>query len=798
MLQNWLKIILYNFRKNRTFTLLTIIGLAIGISSILLAMLYWKKEHGYDQWNPEKEKVYEVLMKMRQDEIWSSNVGPLGEKLKTPDSPIEDYLYYYAWTYSYSFKVNGESKILDAYPVQGNFFEFFPFDIVRGSEIQFAEKKKTIALSEEAAANAFGNENPIGKTIVNEENISFTVAAVYKLNDNSSFTPQAIVNDMEINTTDWNNFNYQMLIKLKDSSKKEDAQKLLNTIVQKNLIDDYAKRQGISSQDYITKFGNIVPILAKLTDSRLFTKGSGLPNQGGNYKFLLINVGISILILILSIVNQVNLNTAYALKRIKEFGVRKVIGAGKTHIMIQLAFETSIYVIVASFLGLALTEILLPHYNSLLNQTLSMDVKENILLIIGLAIFITLCASLLPALYVNRISTQDSLKNSITRRWMGDLVRNGLLIIQFAISFIFICSGLMVYKQVSFMTNVDLGFRGSQIISATFYNWNHKNRYASYESALNKIKSIKGVKSVAGSNLTMGFGTPQSSPVHYFDKIVQTRIVYTEYELLNMLGVTFQEGRDLDRNITSDSINNIILNETAVKALGIDSPINKSIKWNNEMYNIIGVIKDFNTTGFSKSATANLYIRGGSRNYIRNNIQNIFIKIDAHGMENTIERIEKLWSQSIDQNYPFAYEFIDKQFAKTYANYIQQRNLIALLNIVVISIALFGLFALSSFSVERRLKEVAIKKTLGADTFSIIKDLSQRYVCLCLIGFVIAVIPSYYLIEEWLSNFVYRTEIDLILFIVSFGIMIVFTLIIVIRKSIIASQIKPIKYLKYE
>ena len=798
MLQNWFKILLYNARKNNIFTLLTIIGLALGISSSILATLYWKKEHSYDQWNTERDKIYEVLIKIRENEIWSSNVGPLGEKIKSSGSSVEDYMYYYNWVFSHSFKIDGQSKLIDAYSVQGNFFEFFPFEILKGNKRQFSSKKMTIALSEEESIKLFGDENPIGKVVINEENKVYTIAAVYKKNENSSFSPNAIANDLDINQTDWNNFNYQLLIKLKDSAKIDEAETLVSTIIKKNLIEDYAKRQGLTEKQYIEKYGNIEPLLTKLTDARLLTKGSGLPSSGGNYKFLLINVGISCLILILSILNQVNLNTAYTLKRVREFGVRRVIGASKSDTIIQLIFETSIYVVISMFLGLALTEVLLPYYNVLLSQTLVLDLTNNIVLFCSLLILITSCSAILPALYINHISIQNALKNTITSKWSGGFLRNGLLIIQFAISFIFICCGMMVYKQVNYMINADLGFKGEQIIAATFYNYEQKDRHGYYENALKKLKNIQGVESVAGTNITMGSGSPQSSPIHYLDKIVQSRIVYTEYDLLNMLQVNFIEGRDFDKNITSDSIDNIILNETAIKSLDIKDPINKTIKWNDQMYTIIGVIKDFNTTGFSKTTTANLYIRAGSQNYIRNNIQNIFIKMNAKDTEKTIARIEQLWTSTIDTHYPFEYEFIDKQFAKTYANYIQQRNLFGILNIVVVSIALFGLFALSSFSIERRLKEVAIKKTLGADTYFIIKDLSQRYIVICIVGFIIAILPTYYIIQEWLSNFAYRTEIEPLVFTLSFGLMILFTLIIVISKSLSASQLNPIKYLKYE
>jgi len=798
MLKNWFKILLFNLKRSKVFSLLTIVGLSFGICATILASLYWKQEHSYDQWNPHKDHIYEVLMDMGNNTIWNSNVDALGKQIKEAGKERVDYMYYYGWIYSYSFKVNAKIQTLDAYTVQGNFFDFFPFEIIKGNSNDFNSKPKTIALSEDQAITMFGKENPIGQILTNEENITFTVTTVYKLNKKSTFSPNAIVNDLKLDEDNWNNFNSQLLIKLKDPSDINNIKKNIDNIIQKNIVEEYAKRQALSKESFIEKHGNKSSILTKLTDARLFNENSGLPNHHGNYKFLVINVIVSLLILILSIVNQINLNTAYALKRIKEFSIRRIIGANKKNIVAQIVFETSVYTLIAIVLGLAMVEMLLPHYNTLLKHELKLYLLDTSIILIIIFIITIITSAILPALYILRINIQNAIKGQVSNKRKTDFSRQTLLVLQFGISFLFICGGIIINKQVNFILKQDVGFKGDQIIAVTYYSYEKKNRFEHYKQIAERLKSIKGIKEIAGSNITIGFGSPQSSSIHFNNNSTQSRIAFTEPSFLPMLGVTFLEGRNFDPNIASDSMNNIILNETAVKELDIKNPINQSIKWNDEMYTVIGVIKDLNATGFNRKIDPIFYIHGDSSNYVRNRINNIFIKIDANDMQKTIANIEKFWNEKVDPHYPFDYEFIDTQFERTYINYIQQRNLFGILNIVVISIALFGLYALASFSIERRMKEIAIKKVLGAETASLIKDLTIRYIYICVLGFLMAIIPSYYVAQEWLNNFTYRIEIDFMIYLIAFVMMFILTLAIVISKGYSATRMNPLTYLKYE
>lgn len=799
MLNNWLKILFFNLKRSKLFTLLTIVGLSFGICASILSTLYWKKEHSYDQWNPHKDLIYEVLMDMGNNKIWSANVGPLANQMMESSQDIVDYLYYYSWTYSYSFQINGNTKLLDAYLVSGNFFEFFPFEITQGSKQAFVEKNKTIAISEEEAVRIFGNENPIGKTITNEESISFVITTVYKPILSSSFTPKALINNLHIDETDWNNFNFQLLIKVKHPDVISKVQTATENIVQKNLVEIYAKRQGLTKEAYIEKFGDIKPLFTKLTDARLFNKNSGLPNHGGNYKFLIINIIVSILLLVLSIANQINLNTAYAIKRLKEFSIRRIIGATKKDVVLQLLFETSVYVLAAFILAFALIEILLPFYNDLIQHQLNFSFIANIGYIALLFMAIILCSAILPALYILRISIQNAIKGKINNKRKSEFSRQILLILQFAISFLFVCSGIIIYKQVNYMMNKELGFNGDQLIAVTYNNYEQKDRAVYYEKQIiNQIKPLPNVKTIVGSNLDIGSVVSQSTRLHYKEHYVQTKIVYSDYDFLPMLDVTFLQGRNFDQQIASDSVSNIILNETAVKELGLDNPINETIICNNEPYTIIGVVKDFQTKGFTGKTDPTLFIRTATINNIKNNLSIIYIKLSPTEIDKTIANIEKIWNEKIDPYYPMDYSFVNQKFERSYGNYIKQRNLFAILNVLVISIALFGLFSLASFSIERRIKEIAIKKVLGAETKSLIKDLTKSYIWICIISFLIACIPSYYIAQEWLNNFSYRIEIDYMVFVLSFCIMFVMTLIIVVSKGYAATKINPINCLKYE
>ncbi|MGE8342321.1 MAG: ABC transporter permease, partial [Flavobacterium sp.] len=286
------------------------------------------------------------------------------------------------------------------------------------------------------------------------------------------------------------------------------------------------------------------------------------------------------------------------------------------------------------------------------------------------------------------------------------------------------------------------------------------------------------------------------NPVLYNDELFKERTIALDYGMLEMLNIKMVKGRNFDRKLASDTINSVIINESALKQMNIKDPIGKELIIRGQKLRIIGIVKDFNLLSPEMQVPPISFFHLKTLGMARD-INKVFIKLKMDDSENTIASIEKLWSK-IDTEYPFKYDFVDKEYARTYESYVKQKNLFSLLNVIVILIALFGLFALASYSIQRRMKEIAIRKTLGAETNILLKELSKQYVVYCAIGFLIAVFPAYVLLQKWLNNFAFRIEIPMLPFLLSFLLLLFLTLCIVLAKAYQATKVDVLKYLKYE
>jgi putative ABC transport system permease protein len=285
-------------------------------------------------------------------------------------------------------------------------------------------------------------------------------------------------------------------------------------------------------------------------------------------------------------------------------------------------------------------------------------------------------------------------------------------------------------------------------------------------------------------------------PVLYKDVLFKERTVAIDYDFLQMMKIELIKGRNLDKKYASDTIASVLINETAQKLMSMKEPIGQEISIRNRKLKIIGVVKDFNLLSPEVEVPPMCFYHPKSVG-IAQNIGKVYVKLKSEDVENTLADIEKLWT-TVDTEYPFKYDFVDKQYARTYESYVKQKNLFSLLNVVVIGIALFGLFALASYSIQRRMKEIAIRKTLGAETNMLLKELSKQYILYCIVGFLIALFPAYYLLNLWLENFAFRIDITVFPFIFGFLILLVLTLIIVLSRAYQATKTDVLKYLKYE
>jgi putative ABC transport system permease protein len=807
MLKNWINIFIYHIKNNKLFTALNVLGLSIGIAGLIFAILYWNDEHSYDQWNPNKDNVFLVSNQMDPTTYWASSSAPIGSAIKEISPEIESFCYLSGNYDNDIIRFNNKKVQSDHIVVaQKNYFDYFPYQFIEGSQKTALPDVNSICLSEDLAFQLFGNEAAMGKQIILQGK-SLIVRGVYKLDKKSIYNPSCVVNFMDErvngNIQSWGNFQFVLLLKLKKPNDQNQVIERMQKLYFENMTAPRAKAQGMTAKEFIQKFGEVKPGLEPLSSIRLHTKTGGIIESNGNYQFLIIMVGLSILILILSIVNYVNSATANAVKRAKEVGVRKIIGASKSVIIQQFIFETAIISLLSILISLVIVELTVPYYNAFLEKNLVLQSSQFYLQLVVILIVTVLLAGIFPAIYIANFEPLKVLKGNFGRSKSGVWLRNGMLIFQFAVAAFFIVGSYIVYEQVDLMNSKDLGFNGKQILYVSYRNIygekiTNQDRLNHYNIIKNQLQHIKGVKEVSGGGFVFGQGAKSVISYHHKDINVDGNNMPIDFGLLEMMGIKIVEGRYLNAKFSMDTVNSMLINETALKLLNEKNPIGKKINWDGKDAFIVGIVKDFSAGNPGEPIPPMTFFHFKSVPWFTSLLNNIYIKADPKTMQQTLTDIENLWTKKVDPDYPFVYDFVDKEYKKSYSSYVKQKNLFSLLNIIVITIALLGLFALASYSIERRMKEIAIRKTLGANTNVLLRELCKQYVLFSIIGFLIALFPAYYLLNKWLENFAYRITISFSPFLTGFSALLFLTLLVVLTRAYQATKVDILKYLKYE
>lgn len=809
MIKNWFNIFIFQLKSNKLFAFLNVLGLSLGMAGLVFAILYWNDEHSYDAWNPEKETVFVTASSFDNIEFWGSSVAGLGPMFSTAIPEIESYCYLNTWYNQGLLEHNGKKvlseKIIDS---QKNFFSFFPFEFIAGSPDKALEDMESVSISEEIAKNLFGDENPLNQRIlVNKKYL--TIKGVYRISGKSTFEPNVVTSQIDPklkeNEGQWHIFQFGLLVKIKNPEQAETIQAKIQNLYRVNKTLKDIKQMGMSLEEYLKQYGETQVLLEPLKDIR-FSKTEGYPAGKGNFQFLMIMCSLSVLIMILSIANYINLATANAIKRAKEVGVRKVLGATKSNIVSQFIFETIITTCFACLLALVIVEVALPFYNEFLGKTLKIHDGQFYLQLLAVFVIVILFAGIFPAVYVANFEALKVLKGNFSRSKSGIWLRNGMLVLQFAIASFFIVGSYIVYQQVDFMSKKEIGFNGEQILDVYYRNdYNHLEKdfrekiYQKYHLVKSELLKIKGVEAVSSGSFKLGGGGDDfSSGFSYNNTEIIARNMAVDYGMLKMMNINIKEGREFSNQFSSDTIEAVMVNEATLRLMKEKNPIGKTIQWSDKQLKIIGVVSDFSINGPHKEVPPMLFYHYKTINWMLQNAHSIYVKINPENLDTILPEIESLWKTKIDPDYPFSYDFVDKNFARSYKNYVNQRNLFSILNIVVIIIALFGLFALASYSIQRRMKEIAIRKTLGAETKILLKELSKQYIIFCIIGFILALFPVYFLLDKWLDNFAYRIEISPIPFLIGFIALMMLTLAVVLSRAYQATKIDVLHYLKYE
>ncbi len=804
MLQNWLKIAFINYKKNWLSTIINLFGLTIGLTGFMLILMHWNDEESYEKWNPKKDDIYVFQQHNEKENRYSSSISyPLAERAVKVVPEVKDFVLF--MNSGNGYKMTTKNKTVyqkGGMSASENFFNFFPFKLISGSYKNALKSENSLALSTNAAKNLFGKTNVAGEN-VKFDNKNYVVTAVYELpKENTVIKPDFLILPYEQLKNDkdqWGNFNYGCFFILDKNADTEAVQKKLLKNVFEYRAKMNAQSLGLTPQKYLELYGPQGSLLTPLDQMKLHGKAYWFGT--GDFKTMMILFILSVLIVVLSAINFINLKTAQASQRAKEIGVRKAIGSTRSKLVLQFLLETFLICFSSYLLSLALTELLLPSFNKFFDKEIVMNDWYIYFYSFLMVLFITVIAGLVPATYLANFKAIETLKGNFARSKHGIWLRNGILTLQLIISSFFIIASLIVYSQVKYMMNKDLGYNGKQVLLVSFSE-NTPQPWLKYERIKNEMRKIQGVEDVSYGEAVAGSYRYSNSNMDYMDKTIYAQHGSMDYDYLKFMGVKLLKGRWLNPKLASDTVNNVLVNETFVKQFGWndDQAFKNEFRpgFDQKPYKIVGIVKDFNIQSLKTEVEPMIFFHYRATSWKRYNVYNIQLKIKPDDIDGTVKRIKTYWQKNVEIGYPFESYFIDKQFAKTFDKYQKQQTLFTILNAMVLMVALLGLFALSSLMIGQKLKDVAIRKTLGASDGTLVVGLTKQFLWITLIAVLISIPISYFLMNEWLKGFAYRIDMPVFPFILSLILLLILTFAVVSVKAYQATKVNLVKYLKYE
>ncbi|MGQ2117598.1 ABC transporter permease [Ornithobacterium rhinotracheale] len=809
MLRNWLKIAFRNYKKNALTTFINVFGLTVGLVGFLLIIFYWNHENSFEEWNPERENVYQIEIQQNKNDIWAITSYPLVLEAKAKIPEIEDFALLQMSEFSDVYHGDKKASVTTAI-TSSKFFKLFPYKIIAGNIDNGIERGK-IFLEKKIAHQLFGEDyaNAIGKEIKFYNKFPAIIVAIYELPEgNTEYAYNAISYSTQLDRDKelWGSFNYKGFFKIKPGSNIKNIEKQMTDILFTNFIEKEAQRSGNSVEDVLESMGiekqDIRVYLTRLDKAHLDSKGKIIGTQDNTSlkKNLQILIGLCILILVLTAINFINLKTAQASQRAKEVGVRKALGSSRLLLISQFVFETFILCLISLLLAIAITEYLLPIYAQFLGKEIQLDYVKTLAYAFAIIIGMSLLAGIIPAIYLANFKPINTLKGNFSRSKNGIWLRNGILVLQLVISGFFIINSLLVNQQVNYLMNKDLGFQGDQIVMIDFKDFSQNNALR-YQTTKAELLKIKGVEDVTFSRQRPGKPTAGISSV-YFEYNNQEKNINAEqgavdYNFFKFYDIKFVAGKDFNPQLSSDTASGAIVNQAFVREMELNDKdaIGKTIALGDD-FKIIGVVEDYhfhNATEEIKPIFHNYY----NRTWMRNDMPYLAVKINQNDVAGTLKKIENFWSQ-IDPENDFSNTFLNEDYAETFTKIEQQRSLFSILNFMVLLISLLGLFGLSALLVEQKMKNIAIRKTLGASDKTLVWELTRPFIIISLLASFISIPLSYWFITKWLQDYAYRISIGVLPFLVGVFSLLILALVVTGIKAYRATQRDLVKYLKYE
>ena len=809
MIKNYFKIALRNLWKNKAFSAINIVGLSAGLAVCLLIVLYVKDELSYDKYNAQAENIYRIDADIFFNGTQFTSAvspAPLAPTLKKDYPQIVQYVRLRNFGDILVKKGNQNIQNHNAVFADSTFFQIFSIPMLAGNRLTALNEPNSIVIDETTAKKYFNSTDVVGKTLYVDNSVNCKITGVVKdfpLQAHFHFSFIRPMRDTyHDDQGDWLSNNYASYVLVKPGVSQASLQKEVNATID-NLAKQLEQDLHTTAND-MKKGGNhfLYPVMP-LTDIHLHSNKSYEFEANGNVAYVYIFSVIAIFILLIACVNFMNLSTARSANRAKEVGIRKVAGSLRSSLITQFLTESVLVSFFSLLLALGLAWLLLPLFNQLAGKQMSVFTLLSswlLPLLIALIVVVGCIAGSYPAFYLSSFQPVQVLKGSIAKGFKGSWLRSGLVIFQFFISISLIIGTIVIYNQLSYIRSREIGYNRDQVlvINNTYVL---DKQLKTFRQEMLKISGVQNA-AVAGSLPTeTGYGQNGwfKDPTLDAKQVIIMTDFYADQNYIPTLGMRMAAGRNFSLDFPTDS-SAVIINETAAKLLGFKNPLNETLYRPNgyssdgaftaKPFHIIGVVKDFNFSSMHDKVGP-LIIELGE-NYGR-----IAIRINTKNIPLLISQVQNKWN-GMAPGQPFSYSFLDADFNKVYNAEQRTGKLFITFAVFAIFIACLGLFGLVTYAAEQRIKEIGIRKVLGASVGEIVTMISKDFLKLVLIASVIAFPIAWWTMNKWLQSFAYRINISWWVFGVAGLLTIAIALITVSFQAIKAAIANPVKSLRTE
>jgi ABC-type antimicrobial peptide transport system permease subunit len=793
MLQNYFKIAWRNLYKNKVYSFINIGGLAVGMGVAVLIALWVKDELSYDQYHANYDRIAQVMQHQTYNNergTQEANPAQMAEGIR--DAHGSDFTYILQSSWNHGFTLAYSDKMFN---VNGCYFEpeapeMLTLKMLKGTR-QGLKNMNSILLSESVAKMYFGSEDPLGKLIRVNNRVDVSVTGVYSdIPHNSSFREMRMIMpwDLYLSQNKW--------IQEMEDPWGSNYTRTFAMITEKAKMNEVSTRikdvkmNKVSSDE---KRFNPVVFLHPMSKWHLYSEFKQGVNVGGKIANVWLFATIGIFVLILACINFMNLSTARSEKRAKEVGIRKAIGSMRQQLIAQFFSESILIAAFAFIFSILLVFLILPSFNSVADKKIMLPWMDATFWSFGIAFSVVtgLLAGCYPALFLSSFEPVKTLKGTFRLGRFASLPRKILVVLQFTISTTLIIGTIVVYQQISFAQSRPIGYNKDGLIQIGTSEEVHKHFDAVRTELVNAGAILEicesGSPTTSVWNTNGGFDWEGKDP----DLAVDFPNNSVSYDYGKAIGWKINEGRDFSRDFASDT-STFILNESAVKFIGLTDPVGKTIRWNDEPYTVIGVVEDILVQSPYAPVRPAMW-------HLSREQENVFlIKLNPEsGVKDALAKVEKVFRR-LNPAAPFSPSFVDEDYAQKFGDEKRLGTLSTFFAVLAVFISCLGLFALASFVAEQRTKEIGIRKVMGASVSNLWRMLSQDFVILVMISSLLAVPIAYYLISNWLSDYEYHTNISVWIFILSILGALFITLLTVSYQAIKASLMNPVKSLRNE